>query len=69
MYELLIGKQNVHLNECQIPSGKKTFEARVTKSFADGYTIETLIDGKPLRGVLFSNKPILSREILDDSIR
>lgn len=64
-----MGKQNVHLNECQIPSGKKTFEATVTKSFADGYTIETLIDGKPLRGVIFSRGPTMSKETLDDSIR
>lgn len=52
-----------------IQPGKKTFEATVTKSFADSYTIETLIDGKPLRGVLFSNGPIISKETLDDSIR
>lgn len=36
---------------------KKMFHARVTELLADGYTIETVIDGKPLRGVLFSNKP------------
>ncbi|KAL0421940.1 UNVERIFIED_CONTAM: hypothetical protein Slati_3216900 [Sesamum latifolium] len=51
------GRQNFYLNEYQTPFGKRTFQAKVTKSFSDGYTIETIIDGKPLRGVLFSNKP------------
>ncbi|PIN23839.1 Kelch repeat-containing protein [Handroanthus impetiginosus] len=50
------GRQNFYLNEYQTPFGKRTFQAKVTKSFPDGYTIETIIDGKPLRGVLFSNK-------------
>ncbi|XP_075489469.1 uncharacterized protein LOC142528312 [Primulina tabacum] len=48
---------NFYLNEYQTPLGKRTFQAKVTKSILDGYTIETIIDGKPLRGVLFSNKP------------
>ncbi|XP_057791933.1 tip elongation aberrant protein 1-like [Salvia miltiorrhiza] len=50
------GRQNFYLNEFQTPVGKRTFQAKVFKSFPDGYTIETIIDGKPLRGVLFSNK-------------
>ncbi|XP_073015177.1 uncharacterized protein [Primulina eburnea] len=50
-------RQNFYLNEYQTPLGKRTFQAKVTKSILDGYTIETIIDGKPLRGVLFSNKP------------
>lgn len=50
------GRQTFYLNEYQTPLGKRTFQAKVTKSFADGYTIETIIDGKPLRGVIFSNK-------------
>ncbi|XP_039069408.1 RING finger protein B-like isoform X2 [Hibiscus syriacus] len=37
--------------------GKKTFHAELTESFPHGYTIETVIDGKPLRGILFSAKP------------
>ncbi|KAL3748624.1 hypothetical protein ACJRO7_009800 [Eucalyptus globulus] len=37
--------------------GKKIFQARVTENLGDRYTIETVIDGKPLRGILFSNKP------------
>ncbi|CAA0826610.1 Galactose oxidase/kelch repeat superfamily protein [Striga hermonthica] len=51
------GRQNFYLNEYQTPMGKRTFQAKVTKSFTGGYTIETIIDGRPLRGVLFSNKP------------
>lgn len=51
------GRQNFYINEYQTPYGKRSFQAKVTKSFSDGYTIETIIDGKPLRGVLFSNKP------------
>ncbi|XP_044476218.1 kelch domain-containing protein 3-like isoform X3 [Mangifera indica] len=38
--------------------GKKTFQAKVTENLPHGYTIETIVDGKPLRGILFSNKPI-----------
>ncbi|KAK9198773.1 hypothetical protein WN944_013959 [Citrus x changshan-huyou] len=47
-----VGRNNFPLNE-----GKKTFQAKVTESFPLGYTIETTIDGKPLRGILFANKP------------
>lgn len=36
---------------------KKMFHAKITELLADGYSIETVIDGKPLRGVIFSNKP------------
>ncbi|CAH9095738.1 unnamed protein product [Cuscuta epithymum] len=50
-------RQNVHMHAQQNPLGKKTFQAKVTKNFSDGYTIETVIDGKHLRGVLFSSKP------------
>lgn len=32
------------------------FQAKVTKRIKDGYAIETVIDGKPLRGILFSSK-------------
>lgn len=51
------GRHNFYINEYQTPYGKRTFQAKVTKSLAEGYTIETIIDGKQLRGVLFSNKP------------
>lgn len=53
----IAGRHNFYINEYQTPYGKRSFQAKVTKSFSDGYTIETIIDGKPLRGVLFSNKP------------
>ncbi|XP_056175450.1 uncharacterized protein LOC115662401 isoform X2 [Syzygium oleosum] len=36
--------------------GKEIFEARLMENFGDRYTIETVIDGKPLRGILFSRK-------------
>ncbi|KAF6169151.1 hypothetical protein GIB67_038648 [Kingdonia uniflora] len=39
------------------PSQEKIFEAKVTEAFHYGYTIETNIGGKPLRGILFSYKP------------
>lgn len=51
-------KQNFPLNQSQHFQGKKSFQAKVTESIPNGYTIETVIDGKPLRGVLFSNKPV-----------
>lgn len=62
------GRQNIYLHDYQTPPGKRTFQAKVTKNFTDGYTIETLIDGKLLRGVLFSNKPNFSKTADDDSI-
>ncbi|XP_057952486.1 uncharacterized protein LOC131146738 isoform X2 [Malania oleifera] len=48
---------NLPLNESQPLQGRRTFQAKVTQSFPHGYTIETVIDGKPLRGILFSNRP------------
>ncbi|KAL8547179.1 hypothetical protein ACS0TY_006770 [Phlomoides rotata] len=60
------GRQNLYLNEYQSPFGKRTFQAKVTKTFSDGYTIETIIDGKPLRGVLFSNKPSSTSKGVDN---
>ncbi|XP_047265784.1 kelch domain-containing protein 3 isoform X1 [Capsicum annuum] len=62
-------RQNVYLNEYQTPLGKKTFQAKVTKNFPDGYTVETVIDGKCLRGILFSNKPRPNQTPCNDSIR
>ncbi|XP_018469357.2 uncharacterized protein LOC108841072 [Raphanus sativus] len=38
-----------------VDQGKTVFQARVTESSPLGYTIETIIDGKVLRGVLLSN--------------
>uniref|UniRef100_A0A2P2LA44 Uncharacterized protein MANES_06G082800 n=1 Tax=Rhizophora mucronata TaxID=61149 RepID=A0A2P2LA44_RHIMU len=50
--------ENFLLNQLQLHQGKKTFLAKVTESLPHGYTIETVIDGKPLHGILFANKPI-----------
>ncbi|XP_027331059.1 tip elongation aberrant protein 1 isoform X2 [Abrus precatorius] len=47
---------NIPLNQLP-PSGNKMFEAKVIENVSEGYTIETVIDGKPLRGFLFLNKP------------
>ncbi|CAN1296791.1 Kelch domain-containing protein 3 [Linum perenne] len=51
------GPETVHFNVLQVHQGKKTFQATVAETFPYGYTIETIIDGKPLRGLLFSNRP------------
>ncbi|KAJ6293858.1 hypothetical protein OIU76_022011 [Salix suchowensis] len=51
------GRENFPLNQTNFHQGKKTFQAKVTESLPHGYTIETTVDGKPLRGILFSNKP------------
>ncbi|XP_055825667.1 tip elongation aberrant protein 1-like [Solanum dulcamara] len=56
-------------NEHQTPLGTKTFQAKVTKSFPNGYTVETVIDGKRLRGLLFSTKPRPEQTPCNDSIR
>ncbi|KAJ6888450.1 tip elongation aberrant protein 1-like isoform X2 [Populus alba x Populus x berolinensis] len=51
------GRENFSLNQTtQRDHGKKTFQAKVTESLPHGYTIETIVDGKLLRGILFSNK-------------
>ncbi|XP_057517343.1 uncharacterized protein LOC130798399 isoform X1 [Amaranthus tricolor] len=50
-------QQYFHLNMYRPPTGKRTFQAKAMKNFANGYTIETVIDGKPLRGILFSTAP------------
>ncbi|XP_050225145.1 uncharacterized protein LOC126674699 isoform X2 [Mercurialis annua] len=54
-------RENLQLNQVQLHQGKKTFQAKVTESFPHGYTIDTIIDGKPLRGILFASKPISSQ--------
>ncbi|KAK3037975.1 hypothetical protein RJ639_030680, partial [Escallonia herrerae] len=61
-------RHNVYSNEYHSPLGKRTFEANISKSLPDGYTIETVLDGKPLRGVLFINKPSFKKAD-DDHIR
>lgn len=54
---LTAGLQNINLMQSQSFQGKKMFQAKVTEKISDGYTIETIIDGKPLRGILFSSRP------------
>ncbi|KAI3421534.1 uncharacterized protein J3R85_012231 [Psidium guajava] len=51
------GAHSYHSYQSGNLQGKKIFQARVTENLGDRYTIETVIDGKPLRGILFSNKP------------
>lgn len=53
----MAGRESFPLSEAVALQGKTTFQAKVTESFPLGYTIETTIDGKPLRGILFANKP------------
>ncbi|KAH0877775.1 hypothetical protein HID58_065169 [Brassica napus] len=48
------GRGNFGLNTGQFDQVKMMFHARVTETFPVGYSIETMIDGKLLRGVLFS---------------
>lgn len=50
------GRGNFGLNTGQFDQGKMMFHARVTETFPVGYSIETMIGGKVLRGVLFSTK-------------
>ncbi|KAL9243311.1 hypothetical protein vseg_017213 [Gypsophila vaccaria] len=47
-------RQYFHLNMYRPPTGTRTFQAKVTKNFSNGFTIETIIDGKPFSGILFS---------------
>ncbi|XP_028059170.1 RING finger protein B-like isoform X2 [Camellia sinensis] len=49
-------KRNISLREYHPFPGKRAFRAKVTKNFPVGFSIETFIDGKLLRGVLFTNK-------------
>lgn len=51
------GQASTPVNQSQPIQGKRIFQAKVIERFQDGYTIETSIDGKPLRGIIFSNKP------------
>ncbi|KAL6972482.1 hypothetical protein U1Q18_005193 [Sarracenia purpurea var. burkii] len=67
--KVLSCKANTYLREYQPFPGKRAFQAKVTKCFPVGYTIETVIDGKLLRGVLFSNKLSFSGHTDDNSKR
>ncbi|KAK7328499.1 hypothetical protein VNO77_22608 [Canavalia gladiata] len=57
------------LNPSLLPPGKTMFQAKVTETTSGGYTIETMIDGKPLRGYLFSNKPNTLNPVTNTSSR
>ncbi|WZY98174.1 hypothetical protein YC2023_070503 [Brassica napus] len=52
------GRGNFGMNTGQFDQGKMMFHARVTETFPVGYSIETMIDGKVLRGVL--KRPAMS---------
>lgn len=56
IFACIVGRGNFGLNTGQFNEGKMMFQARITERYPVGYTIETMIDGKVLRGVLFSNK-------------
>lgn len=53
---MITGRLNIPVNQSLLP-GKKMFQAQVKEKNSAGYTIETVIDGKPLHGVLFKNQP------------
>ncbi|XP_047340080.1 RING finger protein B-like [Impatiens glandulifera] len=48
-------RYNVYPNAYHLLPGSTTFHAKVTKNLPVGYTIETVIDGKLLHGVVFPN--------------
>ncbi|KAJ4883747.1 Galactose oxidase/kelch repeat superfamily protein [Raphanus sativus] len=50
------GRENLPLSIGSIDQRKTVFHARVTENVPLGYSIETIIDGKMLRGFLFSNR-------------
>ncbi|CAH8334830.1 unnamed protein product [Eruca vesicaria subsp. sativa] len=50
------GVENLPLSIGSIDQRKTVFNARVTENVPLGYSIETIIDGKVLRGFLFSNR-------------
>ncbi|XP_043707229.1 protein GLUTELIN PRECURSOR ACCUMULATION 3-like isoform X2 [Telopea speciosissima] len=52
-------KHNHSSDELEASQGK-IFEAKVTGTFCYGHNIETIIDGKLLRGLIFSNTPSFS---------
>lgn len=66
---LFTGVENLQMSQAQLHQGKKIFQAKVTESFPHGYTIETIIDGKPLRGILFANKPITTQMVNNNNTR
>jgi len=65
---MFTGKLNIPVMQ-PLPPGQKMFHAKVTEKSSTGYTIETVIDGKPLRGILFSNKPNIPSPVANTSNR
>ncbi|XP_014493373.1 rho GTPase-activating protein gacHH [Vigna radiata var. radiata] len=61
-------KLNIPVRQLLSP-GKRMFHAKVTEKISAGYTIETVIDGKPLHGILFSNKPNIQSPVANTSNR
>lgn len=61
------GRQNIPSNQSQLSLEKKTFVAKVTDKLSDGYTIETVVDGKLLRGIVFPNRPGFNIDIPNSS--
>ncbi|KAL3748630.1 hypothetical protein ACJRO7_009806 [Eucalyptus globulus] len=51
------GSHRYPFTQSEAVRGKSIFQARVTENFGDRYTIETIIDGKPVRGIIYSCKP------------
>ena len=47
---MITGRLYIPVNQ-PLPPGKKMFQANVKGKNSAGYTIETVIDGKPLHGV------------------
>jgi hypothetical protein len=45
------------------PVEEKIFEAKITDVFHYGYTIKSNIEGKHLRGLLFSYKPGFAHDV------
>jgi len=63
---MFTGKLNIPVRQ-PMPPGKRMFHAKVTEKISAGYTIETVIDGKPLHGILFSNKPNIQSPVANTS--
>ncbi|RDX82475.1 tea1, partial [Mucuna pruriens] len=59
---------NIPVNQ-SLPPGKKMFQARVKERLSTGFTIETVIDGKPLHGILFSTNPNTLNPVTNPSSR
>lgn len=67
VYGFIAGRENLPLRIGSINQGKPVFQARVTENVPLGYSIETIIDGKVLRGVLLSNTHQSSVQTADSS--